>query len=97
MTNQAAPIDCRPETGSVMTPAIETHGLAKWFGRHRALNGVDLTVAPGQVFGYLGPNGAGKTTTIRVLAGLLHPTVGSARVLGLDVVRERDLMQRRLG
>jgi len=80
-----------------MTPAIETHGLAKWFGRHRALDGIDLAVEPGQVFGYLGPNGAGKTTTIRVLAGLLRPTVGTARVLGLDVVHERDVMQRRLG
>jgi ABC-2 type transport system ATP-binding protein len=80
-----------------MNTAIDTHGLAKRFGRHRALNGIDLSVAPGQVFGYLGPNGAGKTTTIRILAGLVRPTAGTARVLGLDVVRQRDLMQRRLG
>jgi ABC-2 type transport system ATP-binding protein len=80
-----------------MTPAIETQGLAKRFRGNRALNGIDLAVEPGQVFGYLGPNGAGKTTTIRVLAGLLRPTGGTARVLGLDVVRQRDVMQRRLG
>ena len=80
-----------------MHPAIETHGLVKRFGRHCALNGIDLSIAPGQVFGYLGPNGAGKTTTIRLLAGLSRPTSGTAHVLGLDTVRERDLMQRRLG
>jgi len=78
-------------------PAIETHGLVKRFGSHCALNGIDLSIAPGQVFGYLGPNGAGKTTTIRLLAGLSRPTAGTAHVLGLDAVRERDLMQRRLG
>ena len=80
-----------------MHPAIETHDLTKWFGRHRALDGIDLHIAPGEVFGYLGPNGAGKTTTIRLLAGLLRPTAGTASVLGMDVVRERDGMQARLG
>jgi ABC-2 type transport system ATP-binding protein len=80
-----------------MDVAIETHGLTKRFGRRRALDGIDLTIPPGQVFGYLGPNGAGKTTTIRLLAGLLRPTAGTATVLGLDVVRERDRMQARLG
>jgi ABC-2 type transport system ATP-binding protein len=80
-----------------MKPAIETRALAKRFGRHHALNGIDLSIAPGQVFGYLGPNGAGKTTTIRLLAGLSRPTAGFARVLGMDVVRERDLVQARLG
>jgi len=80
-----------------MHPAIETHDLTKRFGRHHALNGIDLSIAPGEVFGYLGPNGAGKTTTIRILAGLLRPSAGTALVLGRDVVRERDLMQGRLG
>jgi ABC-2 type transport system ATP-binding protein len=80
-----------------MNLVIETHGLTKHFGGHRALDGVDLSVAAGRVFGYLGPNGAGKTTTIRLLAGLLRPTAGTARVLGLDIVRHRDLMQSRLG
>ncbi len=81
----------------IMDTAIETHGLTKRFGRHRALDGIDLTIPAGQVFGYLGPNGAGKTTTIRLLAGLLRPTSGTASVLGMDVARERDRMQSRLG
>jgi ABC-2 type transport system ATP-binding protein len=81
----------------VQTPAVETHGLTKSYGRHLALAGVDLDVPPGQVFGYLGPNGAGKTTTIRLLCGLLRPSSGSARVLGLDVVARRDEMQSRVG
>lgn len=79
------------------TAAVEVRGLSKVYGRHVALDDVDLQVAAGQVFGYLGPNGAGKTTTIRVLAGLLRPTTGSALVLGHDVVRERDVMQGRMG
>jgi len=77
--------------------AIQTRGLAKRYGHHQALAGIDLDVPVGQVFGYLGPNGAGKTTTIRLLVGLLRPTAGTASVLGLDVVRERDAMQRRIG
>jgi ABC-2 type transport system ATP-binding protein len=68
--------------------AIETTGLVKSFGPTRAVDGVDLAVAAGTVYGLLGPNGAGKTTTIRVLATLLRPDAGSARVLGHDVVRE---------
>ena len=72
-----------------MDSAIETRGLTKRFGKRRALNGIDLSIPPGQVFGYLGPNGAGKTTTIRLLAGLLRPTAGTASILGMDVVRDR--------
>ncbi len=71
-----------------MTYAIETTGLTKHFGKTRALAGVDLAIAKGSVYGLLGPNGAGKTTTIRVLATLLRPDGGSARVLGHDVVRD---------
>lgn len=71
-----------------MTPAIETTGLLKTFGATRAVNGIDLTVGRGSVYGLLGPNGAGKTTTIRVLTTLLKPDGGAARVLGHDVVRE---------
>lgn len=94
----ALPVATRPPrvaTGS--TIAVQTHALTKAFGRQIAVDGIDLCVESGQVFGYLGPNGAGKTTTIRVLAGLLRPTSGAASVLGYDVVRERDAMQRRLG
>ncbi len=71
-----------------MELAIETKGLSKHFGQTRALEGVDLQIPKGSVYGLLGPNGAGKTTTIRVLATLLKPTEGSATVLGHDVVRE---------
>jgi len=66
--------------------AIEAHGLVKAYGKDRALDGIDLRVGRGQVFGFLGPNGAGKTTTIRVLATLARPDGGTARVLGFDVV-----------
>jgi ABC-2 type transport system ATP-binding protein len=71
-----------------MTLAIETNGLVKRFGETTAVAGIDLRVPGGSVYGLLGPNGAGKTTTIRVLATLLRPDGGSARVLGHDVVAE---------
>ena len=65
--------------------AIETRGLTKRFGTHRAVNGVDLAVPRGTVFGFLGPNGSGKTTTIRMLLGLAAATSGEIRVLGRDM------------
>jgi ABC-2 type transport system ATP-binding protein len=70
--------------------AIEATGLVKDFGDTRAVDGVDLALRRGSVYGVLGPNGAGKTTTIRMLATLLRPDAGSARVLGHDIVREAD-------
>jgi len=73
--------------------AIEASGLVKRFGATRAVDGVDLAVPSGSVYGVLGPNGAGKTTTIRMLATLLPPDAGSARVLGHDVVREADAVR----
>src|SRR3954466_13562269 len=77
-----------------MTPlAIEAAGLVKRFGEVRAVDGVDLAVRRGSVYGVLGPNGAGKTTTIRMLATLLRPDAGEARVLGHDVVREADAVR----
>ncbi|HYF28054.1 MAG TPA: ATP-binding cassette domain-containing protein [Baekduia sp.] len=72
------------------TLAIETDALVKTFGETRAVDGVDLAVPRGAVYGVLGPNGAGKTTTIRMLATLLRPDAGRAQVLGRDVVREAD-------
>ena len=80
-----------------MTNAIETRALAKSFGKTRALNGIDLSVSEGTVYGLLGPNGAGKTTTIRVLATLLKPDSGTATVLGHDVARDPDAVRRKVG
>src|SRR5580692_10293135 len=77
-------------------PAIEAHGLVKIYGGTRALDGIDLTVQRGQVFGFLGPNGAGKTTTIRILATLARPDGGTARVLGFDVVSGRNAIRARV-
>jgi ABC-2 type transport system ATP-binding protein len=77
--------------------AIEVRGLYKRFGAVVALDGLDLTVSAGTVFGLLGPNGAGKTTLVRTLATLLAPTAGRAAVLGHDVVREPLAVRRRIG
>ena len=79
-----------------MTAVIEVAGLTKSFGRTRALDGLDLTVAPGEVHGFLGPNGAGKTTTIRVLLGLIRAGGGTARLFGGDPWREATTLHRRL-
>ncbi len=80
-----------------MTAAIELRSVVKDYGRVRALRGIDLTIATGQIFGFLGPNGAGKTTTIRVLLDLIRPTAGVARVLGLDAQRDSVEVRRRCG
>lgn len=73
-------------------PIIETVGLDKSFGPHRALNSLDLSVAEGEVHGFLGPNGAGKSTTIRILLGAVRANAGSARVFGLEPWgRARDI------
>jgi daunorubicin/doxorubicin transport system ATP-binding protein len=79
-----------------MPNTIETTGLIKTFGTTRALDGVDLRIAQGTVYGLLGPNGAGKTTTIRILATLLRPTAGTATVLGHDVVREAAVVRQKV-
>ena len=65
-------------------PVIETHGLTKHYGKTRAVDGLDVVVEPGQVFGFLGPNGSGKTTTIGMLLGIITPTRGSFRLFGAD-------------
>jgi ABC-2 type transport system ATP-binding protein len=79
------------------TPAIEADGLIKHYGKTKALDGFDLTVPTGTVYGLLGPNGAGKTTAVRVLATLLRPDGGSARVLGHDVTAEAATVRRTIG
>jgi ABC-2 type transport system ATP-binding protein len=78
--------------------AVAVRGLVRAFkGGIRAVDGLDLTVADGEVYGFLGPNGAGKTTTVRILVTLLRPTAGEARVAGHDVVREADAVRRSIG
>jgi ABC-2 type transport system ATP-binding protein len=80
--------------------AIETAALSKRYGRRTpivALDALDLAVREGEIFGFLGPNGAGKSTMIRLLLGFLHPTAGTGRVLGLDIVRESVEIRRRIG
>jgi ABC-2 type transport system ATP-binding protein len=76
--------------------AVEASGLTKVFGQTRALDGVDLAIPRGSVYGVLGPNGAGKTTAIRILATLLRPDAGGARVFGHDVVRDAAAVRRRI-
>ncbi|MEE9965858.1 MAG: ABC transporter ATP-binding protein [Propionicimonas sp.] len=77
--------------------AIKVTGLTKTFGDFTAVDGIDIEVPRGQIFGFLGPNGSGKTTTIRMLTGTLRPTGGQALVLGADVVRHADQVQQRIG
>ncbi|MFE6737033.1 ABC transporter ATP-binding protein [Streptomyces tubercidicus] len=77
-------------------PAIRVDGLRKSFGRTRALDGLDLSVAAGEVHGFLGPNGAGKSTTIRVLLGLLRADGGTARLLGRDPWQDAVALHRRI-
>ncbi|MFD7744962.1 ATP-binding cassette domain-containing protein [Streptomyces sp. NPDC059698] len=76
--------------------AIETTGLVKVFGENRAVDGIDLAVPAGAVYGVLGPNGAGKTTVVRMLATLLRPDGGTARVFGEDVVEDADAVRGRV-
>src|SRR4051812_29236185 len=78
-------------------PAISVEGLVKSFGEVRALDGVDFQVTPGSVLGLLGPNGAGKTTAVRILATLIKPDAGSARVAGFDAVSEEAQVRERIG
>jgi len=76
---------------------IETRDLTKTYGPYRAVNGLNITVKPGEIFGFLGPNGAGKTTTLLMLLGLSRPSKGSARVCGLDPSRHPLKIKRRVG
>src|SRR6266851_832781 len=87
--------------GWVVEAAIATHGLRRVFKTRKqiveAVAGVDLTVRTGEILGFLGPNGAGKTTTLRMLATLLPPSGGSARVSGFDLLRQPDKVRERIG
>ncbi len=76
---------------------IETKGLKKNYGKFEALKGIDLSIEPGDIFGFIGPNGAGKTTTIRILATLLEPTAGTAKIGGIDVMRNPYAIKKVVG
>jgi ABC-2 type transport system ATP-binding protein len=77
--------------------AIRTEKLTKRYGRHRGIEGLDLSVRGGEIFGFIGPNGAGKTTTIRTLLNLIFPTSGKAEIFGMDVVSRGKEIKRLLG
>jgi ABC-2 type transport system ATP-binding protein len=76
---------------------IEAEGLVRAFKDIRAVDGIDLTVAPGEIYGFLGPNGAGKSTTVHMLTTLLPPTAGTARVAGFDIVKQGPEVRRAIG
>jgi ABC-2 type transport system ATP-binding protein len=76
---------------------IDVRGMTKRFGDHTVVNGIDLQVRQGEVFGFLGPNGSGKTTFIRMLCGLLAPDAGYGTCLGFDVIRESEFIKRQVG
>jgi len=80
-----------------MTTVIDTEKLTKYYGAHRGIVEVDLSVAQGEVFGFLGPNGAGKTTTIRILLDLIRPTSGRALVFGIESSADPVTIHRRVG
>src|SRR5271156_733342 len=80
-----------------MVLAVTTTGLTRRFGDFTAVQDVNLTVAPGQFFGFLGPNGAGKSTTIKMLTGLLAPSSGSIEILGLDAITHAQEVKRQIG
>jgi ABC-2 type transport system ATP-binding protein len=76
---------------------VEAEGLVRTFGDIRAVDGIDLTISQGEIFGFLGPNGAGKSTLVRMLTTLLRPTAGQARVAGYDVLAEASQVRRSIG
>src|SRR5437870_2606713 len=76
---------------------IEARGLVREFKNVHAVRGIDLDVAPGEIYGFLGPNGAGKSTTVHMLTTLLPPTAGTARVAGYDIVKEGPKVRASIG
>jgi ABC-2 type transport system ATP-binding protein len=79
------------------TAPIVAENLSRHFGEVKAVDGINLTVKQGEIFGFLGPNGAGKSTVVRILTTLLRPTSGTARVAGFDVVKQADQVRRNIG
>ena len=90
-------MSARFDASSGAGPAIRAEGLVRRFGENVAVDGVDLSVSPGEIYGFLGPNGAGKTTTVRMLVTLLAPTAGRASVAGRDVVADPGGVRLRIG
>ena len=88
---------CEMTEHASSTSSIEAQGLVRQFGSFRAVDGVDLAVRKGEIYGFLGPNGAGKTTVIRMLVTLLAPTAGRATVAGLDVMSQADQVRSKIG
>lgn len=78
-------------------PVIDITDLSKNYGKARGIENVSLEIAEGEIFGFIGPNGAGKSTTIRILMNMLFPTSGSARILGMDVIRETKKIKSEVG
>jgi len=81
----------------VSTPVITTTDLTKFYGKARGIERVNLEINEGEIFGFIGPNGAGKSTTIRILMNLIFPTGGSARIMGMDIIRETKKIKRFIG
>ncbi len=77
--------------------AIETQNLTKFYGKARGIIDLNLQIEPGEIFGFIGPNGAGKSTTIRTLLGLIFPTSGGGRILGLDIVKDSKEIKKQIG
>lgn len=84
-------------TVNVGETIIEVEGLRKHFGETKALNGLDIAIRRGEIFGLVGPDGAGKTTTLRLLAAIMHPDGGNARVFGFDTVKDPERIKQHIG
>ncbi len=85
------------QTTALATDVVQVQGLVKRYGQFMAVNGVDFSIRPGEIFGLLGPNGAGKTTTLEMIEGVRTPDGGTIAVLGMDIRRQRRAIQARIG
>jgi len=81
----------------MQNPVIDITDLTKFYGKSRGIEHVNLEIGEGEIFGFIGPNGAGKSTTIRILMNLIFPTGGSARILGMDVIRQTKEIKQKIG
>jgi ABC-2 type transport system ATP-binding protein len=84
-------------TTAMSIPVIDITDLTKFYGKDRGIEHIDLEIAEGEIFGFIGPNGAGKSTTIRLLLNMIFPSGGSARILGMDVIRDTKKIKRLTG